>query len=85
MQVAGKHPGRIDLLVTDVVVPRRGWREAAERLALLHPKVKVLFLSGPPDDAVVRHGILEPEVAFLQKPFDPASLAAKVCEALHAR
>jgi CheY-like chemotaxis protein len=82
VRVAGQHQGRIDLLLTDVVMPRMGGREAAERLAGLHPGVKVLFLSGYTDDAVVRHGILEAEVAFLQKPFSPAALARRVREVL---
>jgi CheY-like chemotaxis protein len=82
VRVAGQHRGRIDLLMTDVIMPRMGGREAAERLVRLHPGLKVLFLSGYTDDAVVRHGILEAEVAFLQKPFSPASLAAKVREVL---
>jgi two-component system cell cycle sensor histidine kinase/response regulator CckA len=82
VRIAGQHHGKIDLLLTDVVMPRIGGRQVAERLAELHPEVKVLFLSGYTDDAVVRHGILEAEVAFLQKPFSPASLAAKVREVL---
>ncbi len=82
IRVAEQHKGRIDLLLTDVVMPRMSGREVAERLAGMHAGMKVLFLSGYTDDAVVRHGILEAEVAFLQKPFSPGSLAAKVREVL---
>jgi CheY-like chemotaxis protein len=79
---AGRHVGDIDLLVTDVVMPRLGGRELAERLAVERPGVRVLFLSGYADDAVVRHGVLEAEMAFLEKPFMPEALASKVREVL---
>ncbi len=82
VRLAGQYQGRIDLLVTDVVMPRMSGREVAQRVAERHAGAKVLFVSGYTDDAVVRHGILEAEVAFLQKPFTPASLAAKVRDVL---
>ncbi|MFO0938369.1 MAG: response regulator [Gemmataceae bacterium] len=82
VKLAEQHVGKIDLLMTDVVMPRMGGREVADRLRKLHPGVKVIFSSGYTDDAIVRHGILEAEVAFLQKPFTPVSLAAKVREVL---
>ncbi len=85
VRAAEQHRGRIDLLITDVVMPRMGGHEVAERLASLRPGVQVLFLSGYTEDSVVRHGIVQPEVAFLQKPFSPASLAAKVREVLDRR
>jgi PAS domain S-box-containing protein len=72
----------IDLLITDVVMPAMGGQQVAERVAACKQGIKVLFVSGYTDDAVVRHGVLESEVAFLQKPFTQASLGRKVREVL---
>jgi two-component system cell cycle sensor histidine kinase/response regulator CckA len=73
-----KHVGVIDLMLSDVVMPQMSGPELAIRLAVLRPGMKILFMSGYTDDSTVRHGISKSDIAFLQKPFTPASLAAKV-------
>ena len=84
VRVMDGHPGPIHLLVTDVVMPGVGGQVVAERVSERHPGVRVLFVSGYTDDAVIRHGVLGNGVNFLQKPFSPAALAAKVREVLDA-
>jgi two-component system, cell cycle sensor histidine kinase and response regulator CckA len=84
LRICAQHKEPIHLLLTDVVIPELGGRELAEQLVRLHPEMKVLFLSGYTDDAVVRHGVLQAETNFLQKPFSPRVLAMKVREVLDA-
>jgi len=79
-----QHEGNIDLLLTDVVMPQLSGVELARRISLMRPDLKVLYMSGYTDDSIVRHGVLESEMAFLQKPFTPASLAGKVREVIDA-
>jgi PAS domain S-box-containing protein len=82
VRVWDEYRGPIHLLVTDVVMPEMGGPELANRLNRLRPDLKVLYLSGYTDDAVVRHGVLKAEADFLQKPFSPVRLARKVREVL---
>ncbi len=82
LNVLERHPGPIDMLVTDVVMPGISGRELADIFKSKFSTIKILYTSGYTDDTVVRHGILEAEVAFLQKPYTPASLIKKVRQVL---
>jgi PAS domain S-box-containing protein len=78
------HSRRIDLLLSDVVMPEVNGTELAKRLSAKNPQLKVLFMSGYVDDPIVRQGIEGHEVGFLQKPFAPLTLARKVREVLNS-
>ncbi len=79
-----QHGTQVDLLLTDVIMPGMSGRELAAQLMARRPALRVLFMSGYTDDAVVRHGMLEPGLAYLEKPFRPPTLLRKVREVLQA-
>jgi two-component system, cell cycle sensor histidine kinase and response regulator CckA len=74
--------GEIHMVLTDVVMPRMSGKAFAERLAKVRPGIKVLYMSGYTDDAIVHHGVLDPGTNFIAKPFNAADLARKVREVL---
>jgi CheY-like chemotaxis protein len=83
LKVSEEHAGTIHVLITDVVMPGMGGRELAQRVSAARPHIKVLFLSGYTEDAIIHEGVLEPGTAFLQKPFTLQMLSRKVREVLH--
>src|SRR5205823_6673214 len=80
LRLSDSYTDPIDLLVTDTVMPLLGGPELAKRLLPSRPALKVLYLSGYTDETVVGHGLLDPGLAFLQKPFAPEILARKAHE-----
>ena len=82
LRLAKRESGRIDLLMTDVIMPQMNGRDLGQVLAEEVPGLKRLFMSGYTADVIASHGILEPGVHFIAKPFTPAELAAKIREAL---
>jgi DNA-binding NtrC family response regulator len=83
-RISEQHRQPIQLLITDVVMPKVSGRELAEQLTARRPDMKVLYMSGYTDNAITASGILTREVAFLQKPFTPAALTEKVRDVLES-
>lgn len=75
----------IKLMLTDVVMPQMSGPELAERVLAICPNLPILFMSGYTDDAIVRHGLLDEKLNFIQKPFDSANVSRKVREALDSK
>ena len=82
LAVVSKHEEHLDLLITDLVMPRMSGEELSRMLGPLRPDLKTIYMSGYTDDAALRHGVLEANVTFLQKPFNLGALARKVREML---
>jgi len=72
----------IDLLLTDVVMPRTSGPELTKRLAERRPSLKVIYMSGYTDETIVQHGILQPGIAFIHKPFTAETLDRKIRDVL---
>jgi len=84
LEVLAAHTGRVDILVTDVVMPGLSGRELAERVTGLRPEMRVLLVSGYHEDVLIREGVESQRISFLAKPFTPAALASRVREVLDA-
>jgi CheY-like chemotaxis protein len=82
LRMARQYDGKIDLVLTDVVMPLMGGKEMADAIRMSRPETKVLFTSGYTQDALGHHGVLRPGIVFLQKPYLTATLARKVREVL---
>jgi two-component system, cell cycle sensor histidine kinase and response regulator CckA len=78
LEITDRLEGEIDLLLTDVVMPRMNGRELADEMRLRHPETKILFTSGYPADTMIRRGIADGAVAFIQKPYLAEELLRKL-------
>lgn len=84
LTIAADYAEDIHLMITDVVMPQMGGRELVERLTVLRPNLRVIYMSGYTDDAIVRHGLMDERLEFIQKPFTPDALARKIRTALES-
>ncbi len=82
LAVLQAHESRVHLLLTDVIMPNMNGRKVFEQAACIFPEIKVLYMSGYTDDVIAHHGVINPDVDFIQKPFTAKALAAKVREVL---
>jgi len=82
LDVAARHASTVDLLMTDVVMPAMSGHELAEQMCQVRPGIKILYMSGYTDHAIVHQGILDTGAELLQKPFTLATLASKIREIL---
>ena len=82
LQISSRYTEKIHILVTDVIMPNMNGRELADRLLIMRPDLKVLFISGYSDKIIAQHRLLDPDIHFLEKPFSPKVLVTKVREAL---
>ncbi|MDR2550532.1 MAG: PAS domain S-box protein [Desulfobulbus sp.] len=84
MSLVGQYPGRIDLLITDVIMPGMNGKELADRLAAVFPTLRIIYMSGYTADIIAQHGVLDQQCHFLPKPFSTMKLAEKIRAALNA-
>jgi PAS domain S-box-containing protein len=82
LEICSEYEGKVHLLLTDVVLPKMGGPQLAEKIVSMRPDVKVVYMSGYTDDAIVHHGVLDPGTAFIEKPIAPNALLEKIREFL---